>query len=65
MIIQDIEKDTELFLIDDSFEVKEINKEFKTDYNGFFIYAPNGDYKRVYGFYGSTPYLYKSCFKVV
>ena len=64
MTVKDIEKDDKLVFINTDYDVQEINDFLNTDYDSYFVEVGDGEYKRVYGMYGTVPYTNKTIHKV-
>jgi len=66
--IKDLDKRTDLTLVTDSQDVQAVREYFGNndvdEFDGYFVNIEEGDYSEVYGFYGSTPELYKEVYKI-
>ncbi len=52
-------------LIDNDFDIQELNKQYNQDYGCYFALIGDGEYLALYGCESNVPYLYKSVYKVI
>lgn len=60
----------DFMLLTDSQDVEAIKDYFGNDedieeYDGFFVKIKDGDYSRIYAFYGSVPFNWKELYEII